>query len=490
MPYNPGVVDRSGEILAQSRLAGGNALLQGLTSGIETYKKNRLQNQILTGENDALLAGLQQLQGMQGGAAIANLAPAGMNKLVEKHTQGGGLGLNESMQLNAMLNTTLKTAQAGQQMQAQQLNQQVAAQQLKNEIFKGKQAQNDVTGLGTALKEIAAMENPTQAQIFGALSRQNLSPGAMDQFSDIFGKTAPKAPGLDTARFLRDEKDAERKARIENRANALAMGQQTEALADVNEENAARVLAARTSEAGERKTQEEVVDPDTGRKTTFNVVRDITGKEVSRVPATAPVLSPQQQAEAAGMVKEAENDVAWNEQFRSSVSGSSTRLAQNKYLVSQLRSGKVETGPTTQAKQAIGRVFASFGGNPDQIKDVADYGLAVNILSNQLLDYFAKTKGAISDFETKRFIEFAANPAKTTEENIAILEMMIKLEERNSKALEALRESKARTPAEKRTFIEDYVRKNPLDFGDSAQPNDVASLAKAELARRNAAKKK
>ena len=81
MPYNPGVVDRSGEILAQSRMAAGSSLLQGLTGGIETYRKNRLQNQLLTGENDALLAGLQQLQGM-GGAAIDNLAPAGMSKLI------------------------------------------------------------------------------------------------------------------------------------------------------------------------------------------------------------------------------------------------------------------------------------------------------------------------------------------------------------------------------------------------------------------------
>jgi hypothetical protein len=200
MAYNPGVVDRSGEILAQSRLSAGNALLQGLTGGIETYRKNRLQNQLLTGENDALLAGLQQLQGM-GGAAIDNLAPAGMGKLIEKHTKGGGLGLNESMQLNAMLNTTLKTAQAGQKLQADALNQRVLNQQLENEIFKGQQAQKDVTGLGKALKEISAIENPSQTQIFDILSKQDLSPAAMNQFGEIFkgtlARTAKPATGTE-----------------------------------------------------------------------------------------------------------------------------------------------------------------------------------------------------------------------------------------------------------------------------------------------------
>jgi len=191
MAYNPGVVDRSGEILAQSRMAAGSSLLQGLTGGIETYRKNRLQNQLLTGENDALLAGLQQLQGM-GGAAIDNLAPAGMSKLIEKHTKGGGLGLNESMQLNAMLNTTLKTAQAGQQMQAQQINQQIAAQQLQNEIVKGQQAQRDVGGLSAALKELAAIEAPTQSDVMSILSKQQLSPAAMGQFTEMVGRTSPK----------------------------------------------------------------------------------------------------------------------------------------------------------------------------------------------------------------------------------------------------------------------------------------------------------
>jgi hypothetical protein len=96
------------------------------------------------------------------------------------------------MQLNAMLTTTLKTAQAGQQMQAQQLNQQIAAQQLQNEIMAGRQAQQDSAGLVNALKELASLEAPSQKDVIGIISRQNLSPKAMGQFTELVGRTAPK----------------------------------------------------------------------------------------------------------------------------------------------------------------------------------------------------------------------------------------------------------------------------------------------------------
>jgi len=469
MAYNPGVVDRSGEILAQSRMAAGSSLLQGLNQGIETYRKNRLQNQLLTGENDALLAGLQQLQGMQGGAAIANLAPAGMNKLVEKHTQGGGLGLNESMQLNAMLNTTLKTAQAGQQMQAQQINQQIAAQQLQNEIMAGRQAQQDSAGLVNALKELASLEAPSQKDVIGIISRQNLSPKAMGQFTELVGKTSPKGLSVDEMRFMRDQQKADRDSRINARANALALGEPSQALGNATDENEARVLARSLSEKGTQTTPQMRINPATGREEPVNVVTDIRGREVSVTPKGAAVLTPQQQGEATEATEQAKLDVQWNEDFRKSVAGSGTRVAQNKALIDMMRSGRVKMGPTTQAAQAVGRIFASFGGDPKQVQEVADYGLAVNLLSNQLLDYFAKTKGAISDFETKRFIEFAANPAKTNEENIAILEMMVQVEDRNRKALAALKDADLKSAKARRDFLENYVEKNPLDFSKVPQ---------------------
>lgn len=198
MAYAPGVVDRSGEILAQSRLAGGMAALGGISQGIQTYQKNKLQNQVLSNENDSLIAGLQQLQQMGGGATMSNLAPAGMEKLIQKHLEGGGLNLSDSMKLNSMLNTTLKTAQVGQQMQAQQMQAQVNQQRLMNEIATGRQAQADVAGIGKVLQELSDQGDLTLEKVVPALSRAGLSPGAIDSLTQSLGRMQPKTPARPT----------------------------------------------------------------------------------------------------------------------------------------------------------------------------------------------------------------------------------------------------------------------------------------------------
>lgn len=197
MPYDPGVVNRSGEILAQGRLAGGMAALGGISQGIQTYQKNKLQNQVLSNENDALIAGLQQLQQMGGGATMSNLAPAGMEKLIQKHLEGGGLNLSDSMKLNSMLNTTLKTAQVGQQMQAQQMQAQVNQQRLMNEIATGRQAQADVVGIGKVLQELSDQEMPLTQERFAAVAaRSGISPGAIESLTQSLGRLAPKREAL------------------------------------------------------------------------------------------------------------------------------------------------------------------------------------------------------------------------------------------------------------------------------------------------------
>ena len=197
MPYDPGVVNRSGEILAQGRLAGGMAALGGISQGIQTYQKNRLQNQVLSSENDSLIAGLQQLQQMGGGATMSNLAPAGMEKLIQKHLEGGGLNLSDSMKLNSMLNTTLKTAQVGQQMQAQQMQAQIAQQKLMNEIATGRQAQADVTGIGSILRELSGQEL-TPERFTAAAAKANLSPAAIESLTQSLGRLQPKTPARPT----------------------------------------------------------------------------------------------------------------------------------------------------------------------------------------------------------------------------------------------------------------------------------------------------
>lgn len=235
MAYAPGVVDRSGEILAQSRLAGGMAALGGISQGIQTYQKNRLQNQVLSNENDSLIAGLQQLQQMGGGATMSNLAPAGMEKLIQKHLEGGGLNLSDSMKLNSMLNTTLKTAQVGQQMQAQQMQAQVNQQRLMNEIATGRQAQADVVGIGKVLQELSGQGEVTLDKVVSAASKVGLSPGAIDSLTQSLGRMQPKAgPATaaqqDTEAIIRAEIEAgtlsgsDAGAVSKRRAELLALG--------------------------------------------------------------------------------------------------------------------------------------------------------------------------------------------------------------------------------------------------------------------------
>lgn len=194
MAYAPGVVDRSGEILAQGRLAGGMAALGGISQGIQTYQKNKLQNQILSSENEALIAGLQQLQQMNV-PGVSQMAPPGMDKLIQKHLEGGGLNLNDSMKLNAMLGTTLKTAKTTQDMQAQATQRQLQEQALRVQIAEGQQAAKDIEGLGSIIQSLQGQEL-TQEGFLAAASKANISPRALESFSGSLARMAPKREAM------------------------------------------------------------------------------------------------------------------------------------------------------------------------------------------------------------------------------------------------------------------------------------------------------
>ena len=195
MPYDPGVVNRSGEILAQSRLSGGMAALGGISQGIQSYQKNKLQNQILSSENEALIAGLQQLQQMNV-PGVAQMAPPGMDSLIKRHLEGGGLNLNDSMKLNAMLGTTLKTAKTTQDMQAQAVQRELQNQALSAKLAEGAQAVDDVRGFNQILQDITSQGKDINLEnITAAASRlpKGLSPGAFDSLSQSLSRMQPKA---------------------------------------------------------------------------------------------------------------------------------------------------------------------------------------------------------------------------------------------------------------------------------------------------------
>jgi hypothetical protein len=195
MPYDPGVVNRSGEILAQSRLSGGMAALGGISQGIQTYQKNKLQNQILSSENEALIAGLQQLQQMKV-PGVAQMAPPGMDSLIKRHLEGGGLNLNDSMKLNAMLGTTLKTAKTTQDMQAQAVQRELQNQALSAKLAEGAQAVDDVRGFNQILQDITSQGKDINLEnITAAASRlpKGLSPAAFDSLSQSLSRMQPKA---------------------------------------------------------------------------------------------------------------------------------------------------------------------------------------------------------------------------------------------------------------------------------------------------------
>ena len=194
MAYNPGIVDRSGDILARGRVAGGMAALGGISQGFETYQKNKLQNQILSSENEALIAGLQQLQQMNV-PGVSQMAPPGMDKLIQKHLEGGGLNLNDSMKLNGMLSTTLKTAKTTQDMQAQATQRQLQEQALRVQIAEGQQAAKDIEGLGSIIQSLQGQEL-TQEGFLAAASKANISPRALESFSGSLARMAPKREAM------------------------------------------------------------------------------------------------------------------------------------------------------------------------------------------------------------------------------------------------------------------------------------------------------
>lgn len=273
-----------------------------------------------------------------------------------------------------------------------------------------------------------------------------------------------RGQSVEERRFLAQTQQQEKDARIINRARQIAFGEESVPLPNKEEELAAKAEGSKIAEAGRTVASESRVDPVTGETITERVQRDITGKEIGREPVYRPEATPEEKRRGVILTEQAKADVDWVNEYRKQANAANTRIAQNTQLIDMFSKGDVKTGPGSSFIQAANRVFVSFGGKPEDIKNVANYGLAVNLLSNQLLDYFSKTKGAISDYETGLFRQFAAGENKTPAENIAILKMMVEIDKRNQTAIREMRAQNITDPAKQRQFLEDYAINNPLDF--------------------------
>lgn len=133
MPYQPGVQDVSGQLRAAGKVARTEGVASGFSGGFQSYQQNKLRNQILQGENEGLLKAFME------DPDAKKYAPEGIDKFLMKVEKGGGLGLDDNIKLNGMLNSTLKTR--GVIAEQKQQQQQMAMQAKQMEMEQAKLAQ-------------------------------------------------------------------------------------------------------------------------------------------------------------------------------------------------------------------------------------------------------------------------------------------------------------------------------------------------------------
>jgi hypothetical protein len=107
MAYNPGIVDRSGEILAQGRLAGGMALLGGVSQGIDAFLKKKEEKK---NEQEAIAFVKTQFPGIDDAAAKAGIkATGGVAAFIKQQQDAVQNDMNQKVQ-NLQLADLQRTA--------------------------------------------------------------------------------------------------------------------------------------------------------------------------------------------------------------------------------------------------------------------------------------------------------------------------------------------------------------------------------------------
>lgn len=417
MPYAPGVVDRSGEILAAGRMDMAKGLAQGIGAvgdAMQEYRQNQMRNAVLEGENQQLLSILQKDPELKKYVPEADT----LDKLIEKKTTGGGLTLKDNMKLNAMLNTGLKVSKHVSDLESQQMQRQAAAMQVQSLAQKAAQAEADKRALPEALKPFlpgGEMEgHPIDPDVvMMGLGKAGASPDMIQGLSNYL-ISARKAGAAPTGYATPEEAI---------KAAEITIGQRKGLVPKFNERNGRYY-----PEVGQQ--QEKPYEP-----TEEKVRAEVSGEIIK-------------------------NKIAASE-------SASNLLPSLKRAKELLASGSADSGAFTEFRTEAANLAKSFGIPVDEKRLASQQ--EVNALLNQVfMTHIQKTKGAVSEAENKAFKSMSARPGLSKEANLALLDMQIKRLEYEDKA-----GKKARSMTAKKNVpfsdVVDAIEKEDLAYNNEVQ---------------------
>lgn len=362
MPYNPGISDISGQLRAQGMLAGGQGLLQGLTTGVDILQKNKEKEK----EYQAAIKNAE-LMAKSLGSLAGQINPEFENAIKELSLKTSDpnvstreramLSQNALKTIGDLMNTgiALKKEQNAEAQRQQMAQAQIAADRMRQQKDQFDNTVRQLVGFGasngfTLPREIIGQVGP---EAYGA---------AMIELQ----KVGPKAAGAQTYPTL-----------AEAQAAAQALKPITGTVPTVKYENGAYVVET----VGKAQTE----------------------------------MDPIEKGRAGLIIKGVEKDIEQGEIARRAMP------AVNR-LSALLESGKVDTGTFAKTKNDIRSLGKALNIEVDEEK-LANTQEAEAYAGRFLLDAIQFTKGSVSDKENQIFQSFGPELSKDPETNKRIVRM-------------------------------------------------------------------
>lgn len=218
--YNPGVQDRSGELLAQ----GIDRLGEGIQRGLMGYQQNKQMAALAIGKFEgALRANPDLLQFLNPEQPSPN-APSDAVKAYMKLQKDGTLGVRDAAMLSTFADTYMKAKEEKQMadLRAQQMQQaqfqlaQVQRQQAEEDAMNNRMQQ--MAALGRGLNQGTPMQGPSVGGPMAITRPGPDGPAALGAMSDVMGRGG----NLNGGGVLRPEVSEQAKAFLQSSAGQLA----------------------------------------------------------------------------------------------------------------------------------------------------------------------------------------------------------------------------------------------------------------------------